>query len=81
LETVCFAFFSFCEDLEGFGRCERVGNVAEVDEVDDLLGSHVCHDSPHGFTKGFGPEIPDGIDDGAEGEVDYSLFGSDPAEL
>jgi hypothetical protein len=81
LEAVCFAGLGFCEDFEGFCRGEGVGDVPEVDEVDDLLGRHVCYDSPDGPAEGFGPEVPDGIDDSAEGEVDDSLFGSDPAEL
>jgi hypothetical protein len=46
-----------------------------------LLGRHVCNDSPDGLLEGLGPEVPDGVDDGAEGEVDDALFGPDPTEL
>ena len=58
-----------------------VGDVAEVNAVDELLRAHVGDNAPDGLVEGLGPEIPDGVNDSAESEVDDTLFGTDPAEL
>jgi hypothetical protein len=46
-----------------------------------LLGCHVGDDAPDGLSERFGPEIPDGVYDGSERQVDDALLGTDPAEL
>jgi hypothetical protein len=46
-----------------------------------LLWGHVRDDAPDGLSEGFCPEIPDGVDDSAQGEVDNTLFRANPAEL
>lgn len=81
LQTLLFALLRAGQDLERLFRGERVGDVAEVDQVDDLRRCHVCDDAPDGLAEGFGPQVPDGVYDRAEREVDDAFLGADPAEL
>ncbi len=69
------------KDREGFVGGEGVGDVAEVDAGDDLLGGHVGEQTPEGLAFGLGVEVPDGVDEGGGGEVDDTFFGAEPAEL
>lgn len=81
LDAACLAFFSLGEDFEGLLWSECVGDVAEVDEGDNLRGGHVGDDAPDRFVERLRPEVPDGVYDGAEGKVDDALLGADPTEL
>lgn len=81
LQTLLLALLSLGEDLEGLLGSDSVGNVAEVNQIDNLLGCHICDDAPDGLSERLGPQVPDGVDDGPECQVDDALLGADPAEL
>lgn len=81
LQPLLLALLGLCEDLERLLGGEGVGDVAEVDQVDNLRGRHVGDDAPDGLSERLGPQVPDGIDDGTEREVDDALLRADPAQL
>ena len=60
---------------------DGIGNVPEVNAADKLLGAHLGDDAPDRLAEGLGPQIPESVDNGAQGKVDDTLLGSDPAEL
>ena len=61
---------------------ERVGEVAEVDERDELLRASCRASSCHTRLAGaLRDEVPDRVDDGRGREVDDALLGPDPAQL
>ena len=69
------------QQVDGFLRRDRVGDVAEVDGGNDLLGGEVGEQAPDGHAPRLCPEIPDGVHDRRRREVDDALLGSEPAEL
>lgn len=81
LQPLLLALLRLGEDVQRLLGRQRVGDVAEVDQVDDLRGGHVGHDAPHGLPQRLGPQVPDGVDHGAEREVDDALLRADPAQL
>lgn len=81
LQALLLALLGLCEDLESLVGRQSVRDVSEVDQVDDLRGCHVGDDAPDGFPERLGPQVPDGVHDGAQGEVDDALLRADPAQL
>lgn len=81
LDTVLLAGLDLLEEGNGLLGCDGIGDVAEVNAADELLGSHVRDDAPDRLVQGLGPEIPEGVDDGTKSQVDDTLLGSDPAQL
>ena len=69
------------EDLERLVGCDRVGQVAEVDEVDQLLRRHRRDQLPQRQPGPLGLEIPQGVDHGADGHVHDALLRSEPAQV
>lgn len=57
-----------------------IEDVPEVDAPDGFLGRHVGHEPPEGLAFALGPEVPQRVHDGSQGEVDHALFGPDPPE-
>ena len=80
-ETLALGRLLLLEHSDSLLGGNSIGDVAEVNAVDELLRAHVGDNAPDGLVEGLGPEIPDGVNDSAEGEVDDALFGTDPAEL
>ena len=60
---------------------QGVGDVAEVDEGDDLARRHLASELPHRLAGPLRDEVPDGVDDGRRREVDDALLRPDPAQL
>ena len=60
---------------------ERIGEVAEIDTRDDLLGRHVGDEFPDRLAIDLGPQVPHRIDDGGGREVNRAFLGPDPAQL
>jgi hypothetical protein len=77
----CLSWFGVAEEGKGVVGGEGVGDVAEVDGGDDLLGRHVGEELPEWLIFGLGVEVPDGVDEGAGGEMDNAFFGAEPAKL
>ena len=69
------------EHLERFVRRERVGDVAEVDARDDLARRHVGEQLPQRLASRLRVQVPDGVDDRGQREVDDALLGPEPAQL
>ena len=69
------------ENIQRLLPGQRVLEVAEVDEVDDLLGGHVGEQSPDRLARHLGGEVPGGVDDGPDRHVHDALFRAEPAEL
>lgn len=69
------------QDGECLVRGERVVQVAEVDQADDLLGRHVGEQPPHRLARHLGGEVPGGVDHRADGHVHDALLRTEPAEL
>ena len=69
-----FARLRAAEDGESFIGAECVGDVAEVDDGDDLLGCHIGEQTPDGFAFGLGVEVPDGVEESGAGEMDDAFF-------
>ena len=80
-DTVLLTRLDLLEESDGLLRRQGVSDIAEVDAADELLGGHVSDDTPDGLAEGLGPQVPEGVDDGAESQVDDALFGTDPAQL
>ena len=81
LHALGFTWLFGLQDGDGLLGCDGVCDVAEIDAFDELLGAHLGDDAPDGLAEGFGPQVPDGVDDGAQGEMDHTLFWADPAQL
>lgn len=60
---------------------QRVGNVMKIDARDKLRRRHVGKQLPHGLCFGLAIEIPDGVDDCRQREVNDALFGTKPSQL
>ena len=56
-------------------------DVAEIDGLHDLGRRHVREQAPQRLAFGFRDEIPGGVDDGRERQVDDALLRADPAQL
>ena len=69
------------QDLEGVLAREGVGEVAEIDEVDQLLGRHAGEQLPEGQAGALGLEIPQRIDHRADRHVHDALLRAEPAQL
>ncbi len=69
------------QHLERLVRCQRVGDVAKVDAMNDLSGSHVRQQLPERLAFGLGVQVPDGIDDGGHRQVDDAFFRTKPPQL
>ena len=64
-----------------FLRCEDVVDVPEVDGRHELLGREIREQPPERLALELGPEVPNGVDDGARRQMDRALLGSDPSQL
>ena len=62
-------------------RRKRVGQIAPIDEFDDLGGRKTAEQLPERFAFKFRPEVPESVDHGGGGEVHHPFLGSDPAQL
>jgi hypothetical protein len=60
---------------------ERVLQVAEVDEFDDLLGRHVGEQPPHRLPGDLGGEVPGRVHHGPDRHVDDALLRPEPPKL
>ena len=69
------------QDFEGLVGGEDVGEVAEVDEVDELLRRHFGEELPDGSARLLGGQVPGGVDDRAGRHVHHALLGAEPAQL
>ncbi len=69
------------QNRQRLGGREGVGNVAKVDQIDDLLGTHVGNQPPDGFPAVARGHIPGCVHDGADGHVHDALLGAQPAQL
>jgi hypothetical protein len=81
LQALLLALLGLCEDLKSLLRRQGVRDVSEIDQVYDLSGRHVGDNAPDGFPERLGPQVPDGVHDGAQSEVDDALLRTDPAQL
>ena len=69
------------QEVERLLGREGVLDVAEVDRSDEVFGRQSREELPERHARLFRPEIPDGVDDRAHGEMDDALLRSEPAEL
>ena len=69
------------QEVEGLVGGEHVGQIAEVDDVDDLLRGQVCQQLPQGLPGALGLEVPQRVEHGAGRHVDDALLGAEPAQL
>ena len=69
------------QDVERVVASERVGEIAEVDACDELLGRHVGDEFPHRLALDFGVKIPDRIYDRRRREMNRAFLRTDPPEL
>ena len=60
---------------------ERVGEVAEVHEVDELLGVEPGQQLPQRQPLALGAQVPQRVDHGADRHVHDALLGAEPAQL
>ena len=60
---------------------ERVGDVAEIDGGYQLRRRHVGEQLPQRLAFGFRVQIPDGIHDGSQRQMDDALLGAEPSQL
>ncbi len=84
-QEVLFAYgpagFGAAQEGEGLVAGEGVGEVAVVDEVGDPLGGHPGQQLPERQSGPLGPEVPQGVEDRADGHVHDALLGAQPAQL
>src|SRR5690606_29748380 len=66
---------------DGLITGQYVGKVAEVDNGGDLFRREFGHQLPDGLALLLGQKVPEGVDDGAGGEVHGALVRADPAQL
>ena len=60
---------------------ERVGQVAEVDQVDDLLRGELCQQQPERLALTARTKVPRSVDHGADRHVHDALLRTEPAQL
>ncbi len=75
------ARFGAAQELQRLLAGQGVGEVAEVDEVDELLGGHAGQQVPQRQPGALGLEVPQGVDDGGDRHVHDALLRSQPAQL
>lgn len=81
MKTFFLALLRFGKDLEGLLGGERISDISEVDQINNLLRRHVCNNSPDWLAERLCPQVPDGVYNGTESEMDDALLGANPAEL
>ena len=69
------------QDLQRLVAGEGVRQVAEVDEVDDLLRRHLGQQLPQRYAGALGVEVPHGVDDSTDRHVHDALLRPQPAQL
>ena len=69
------------QDAERLGGGERVLQVAEVDQGDELLRRHVGEQPPDRLARHLGREVPGGVDDRADRHVHDALLRAEPPQL
>ena len=79
LQSLRLAPLLLLQQLDRLFRCNRIRDIAEINALHKLLWSHIRHYSPYRLVEGLGPEIPDGVHDGTESEVNDAFLRSDPA--
>ncbi len=73
--------FGVTQDAQRILAGERVGQVAEVHEVDELLRRHPGEELPERETCALGLDVPQGVDHGADRHVHDALLRAEPAQL
>jgi len=69
------------EDAERLGGRQRVPQVTEVGQGDDLLGRHVGEEPPGRLARHLGGQVPGGVHDRADGHVHDALLRAKPPQL
>ncbi len=69
------------EDGQRFLAREGVGDVTEVDAVDDLLRRHVGQQLPQRLALHRGDQVPHRVDQRRRRQVDHALLRPHPAQL
>ena len=69
------------QDGERVLRCEDVSEVAEVDQLDDLLWRELGEQRPQRLALPLGAQVPQRVDHRTGGHVDHPLLGAEPAQL
>ena len=72
---------AFLRIASASSRRDRVGQVAEIDDADDLLRRHVGDQPPDRLAGLLGQQVPDGVDHRAGGQMHGALVRADPAQL
>ncbi len=81
LDPRCLARRPLLEQRHRFLRRDEVGDVAEVDQPDDLGRAHIGDQLPQRLAGLLGQQVPHRVDDRARGKMDHTLFRADPAQL
>ena len=69
------------QDVERLIAGERIAEVAQVDQVDELFRREGCEVLPERQPRPLGAQVPERVDDGSDRHVDDALLGSEPAQL
>ena len=69
------------QDRQRLFRRERIAQIAEIDEADELLRRHLGDQAPDRLAFELGPEIPERIDHRGRRQMDDALLRPDPAQL
>ena len=69
------------EDGDRLLASERVGEIAEVGDVDQLLRRHVGEQPPQRLSRAAGSEVPDGVHNRGHRQVNDALLRAEPAQL
>ena len=62
------------QDLQGLLARKGIGEVPEVDELDQLLWSHPAEQEPERQADSFRFEIPESVDHGADRHMHNALL-------
>ncbi len=69
------------QQVEGLPLRHGVGEPAEVDEGDDLLGVQVGQEPPEGLPGALGAQVPRGVEHRADRHLHDALLRAEPAQL
>ena len=69
------------EDAQGLIAGERIAEVAEVDQIDDLLGGQAREQLPQRLASTFGAQVPQGVEHRTRRHVHDALLGAEPPQL
>ena len=80
-DALLAALRAAAQDLKRVLFRHDVGQVAEVDEVEDLLRRHLRQEFPERESGALGLEVPERVDDRADRHVHDALLRAQPAQL